>query len=738
MTASVVEHERIKPGTDERGDIAPLTFAIAGMDCLDCARSVERVVAELPGVTGASVNFGAATLTVAPGVEATRDLPTLVAGAVERAGYRAEWRDQAAVPRARERAVWWQERRWQTTAFGALAWVVAFALARSSAPEWMADVVYAAGMVIAGWGFARAGLQALRVRRLDMNVLMTISAVGAAALGDWSEGAMVVVLFALGGTLQAATLDRTRGAIRALMDLSPPEALVVRDGIELVVPVAALQIGDRVRVKPGARLPADGQVVEGLSAVDQQAITGESLPVDKMPGDEVFAGTVNGQGTLLVEVTRRASDSTLAQIIHLVEEAQGSRAPSQVLIDRFAAVYTPAVIAGAFLLAVGGALFAAEASTWIYRALVLLVIACPCALVISTPVSIVAAIGAATRRGVLVKGGAALEAAGQARVVAFDKTGTLSEGRPAVTDVLPLADLPADEILALAAAVETLSEHPIGKAVVAQALHDAVPIPQAHAFTSLPGLGARAAIGDRRVTVGSARLFAELNDDTTATHLRRLATAGQTPLLVVLDGDNGAASRPVGIIAVADRPRPGAAEALRQLRRVGVERIVVLTGDTKATGEAIAHAVGADEVEAELLPEEKACAVQALRERYGPIAMVGDGVNDAPALATADVGIAMGAAGSAVALETADLALMGDNLGGVANVLTLSRRTTRIIRQNITLSLAIKALALVLGAFGLVNLWIAVAADMGTSLAVTLNGLRLGLGSQESRNAIDE
>jgi Cd2+/Zn2+-exporting ATPase len=440
----------------------------------------------------------------------------------------------------------------------------------------------------------------------------------------------------------------------------------------------------------------------------------------------VFAATVNGQGTLTVEMTKPASDSTFARIAHLVETAQASKAPSQQLVDRFAAVYTPAVIALAVALAAAGSIFS-DPETWIYRALVLLVIACPCALLISTPVSIVAAIGAATRRGVLVKGGAALESAGAIRVVALDKTGTLTIGRPAVTQIVVLNGRSEREVLSLAAAVESLSEHPIARATVARALHDGVEIPKASHFSSEMGRGAAANVNGSRVFVGNSKWFTEQGAFTPNAQAESdsLAKSGESPFAVAIE--NGSGPELIGLISVADRLRPDASRAVAALHRAGVKHVAVLTGDTRRTGEAIAEAAGADEVLAELLPSEKAAAVADLRNRFGPVAMVGDGVNDAPAFAAADIGIAMGLAGTDVALETADIALMRDDLNGVAYALDLSRRTLRIIKQNITLSLAIKVLALVLGVFGFVNLWIAVAADMGTSLIVTLNGLRLAV-----------
>jgi Cd2+/Zn2+-exporting ATPase len=714
---------------------ATLRFRIAGMDCADCAASVERVVGTMPGVDTAHVNFGAATLTVVPGMGVT--LPAdEIARTVARAGYQAtvETRPGGATADARP---WWRDRRLQWVLLAAALWVAGSVISFTGGDGPVVTALFAGAIVAGGWPFARAGVQSARAGRLDMNVLMSVSAIGAAVLGEWGEGAAVVVLFALGGVLQTRTLERTRGAIRGLMALSPATASQVdAAGAETTVSVEALSIGDLVRVRPGERVPADGVVVEGTSAVDQSPITGESMPADKAPGDECFAGTVNGPGALLLRVSRLAADSTLARVIHLVEEAQGSKAPAQQMVDRFAAVYTPAVIAGAALLALGGSLLTNDPRTWIYRALALLVIACPCALVISTPVSIVSAIGAASRRGILVKGGAALEAAGKAKVVAIDKTGTLTVGHPEVIDVVPLSDGAPDarSLLTIAAAVEALSEHPLARAVALKARDEGIVAPMAEGFLASPGKGASARVNGRETMVGSIRLARELGlagseerPSALAHEMARLAESGSTPLFVAAADDVGGALRPLGAIAVADRLRPHAADAVRRMREAGIAHVAVLTGDTRATGAAIAHAIGADSVLAELLPEEKASAVRELRRRYGPVVMVGDGVNDAPALATADVGIAMGAAGTDVALETADIALMGDDLNGVAEALELSQRTSEIIRQNIGLSLVTKLVALVLAAFGFVNLWIAVAADMGTSLAVTVNGMRLGL-----------
>lgn len=711
-------------------------FTVSGMDCADCARSIEAMVAGLPGVASATLNFGAAILRVAP-APSNPVSAAAISTAVARAGY-------GALPRQAARTVvktqpLWRDRRLLPVLIATALWIVATVAEHTAAPRWSCIAIFAAAIALGGWTFARAGWYALLARRLDMNVLMTVSVIGAALLGDWSEGAMVVILFSLGGALQSLTLERTRGAIRSLMDLTPATATLLRDGFEEIVPVTVLRVQDQVRVRPGERIPADGFILEGASAIDQAAITGESIPVDKLAGDIVYAGSMNGPGALTVTVSRPAEDSTIARIIHLVEEAQGSKAPSQQLIDRFASVYTPLVLVFAAVIAGVGAWVLGDPDTWVYRALVMLVIACPCALVISTPVSIVSAIGAATRRGLLVKGGAALEIAGTIKAAVFDKTGTLTQGKPAVTSLHPAETESEESLLALASAVEAFSEHPLARAVIAYARHTGTAIPAARDFVAEPGLGARATVGDRSVAVSSVRRARELNafdaneiGVTLATLGEELSRTGQT-VLVVTEQHSPGVNIVLGLIAVADAPRPEARAALTRLRAAGIEHIAVMTGDNAATAAAIASAVGADSVLADMLPADKAAAISRLQARYGPVLMAGDGVNDAPALAVADAGIAMGLGGTDVALETADMALMNDDLNGVADAVLLSRATTRIIRQNIALSLGIKAIALVLGLFGFVGLWIAVIADMGTSLLVTANAMRLARWSRPER-----
>ena len=494
------------------------------------------------------------------------------------------------------------------------------------------------------------------------------------------------------------------------------------------VPVDLLAPGDQILVRPGERVPMDGKVLVGRSAVDQSPITGESMPVDKEDGAAVFAGTINGHGALTLRVTRLAADNTLSRIVRMVEEAQDQKAPSQRFVDVFARYYTPAVMALATLVAVVPPLLGwGSLDVWIYRALVLLVISCPCALVISTPVSIVSAVANAARAGVLIKGGAYLEAAGSLRAIAFDKTGTLTRGKPVVTDVVALADGHAGaeaaqaEVLRLAAAVESNSEHPLARAVVAEAAARGVALQSATEFAALPGQGAQAMVEGRRVSVGSHVLFDSWRNHGGAVcdRVEALEAAGKTVMIV------GDAQSAWGLIAVADTLRPESAAAVRALKAAGVAHTVMLTGDGPAVARAVGSAVGVDEVRAGLLPQDKVTAVDELLARHGSVGMVGDGVNDAPALARATVGIAMGAAGTDVALETADIALMSDDLSRLPYAIGLSRQARRVIQQNIALSLAIKAVFLALALPGLATLWMAVFADMGASLIVTLNGMRL-------------
>ena len=564
---------------------------------------------------------------------------------------------------------------------------------------------------------------ALRSLRPDMNLLMTVAVIGAMAIDEWFEAATVAFLFALSLALESWSVGRARHAIAALLDLAPPTARLLReDGSEAVVPVTEVRPGDRFIVPAGERIALDGRVGAGTSSVNQAPITGESLPVEKQPGTEVFAGTINGDGTLTVVATKGAEDSTLARIIHMVEEAHARRAPSEQWVERFARVYTPAVMVLALLVFLGPPLLLAQ--TWhesFYRALVLLVIACPCALVISTPVAIVASLAAAARAGALIKGGAFVELPARVRAIAMDKTGTITRGEPEVVRVIPLNSHTEEELLSRAAALEARSTHPLARALVRHAEQKAVALLPATDVQVLQGKGLTGSFNGEPFWLGSHRYVVERGQDGPglSDEVKRLEADGKTVIVI------GNARHICGLIAVADTIRPEAREIVAQLHGAGIAHVVMLTGDNRATAEAIAREVGMDEVHAELLPEDKVGRIEDLVARYGTVAMVGDGVNDAPALARASLGIAMGAIGSDAAIETADIALMTDDMSRLPWLVRHARRTLAVIHQNIAFSLGLKALFVVLTFAGLASLWGAIAADMGASLLVVANSLRL-------------
>ncbi len=588
---------------------------------------------------------------------------------------------------------------------------------------WPAAIAYTLA-IAAAWRFVLPKTwSSLRRLRLDMNVLMTVAVIGAVGLGEWLEGAAVAVLFAISHLLETWSVNRARRAIQSLMELSPEQARVLQeDGSERELAVEDVEIGSRIIIRPGEKLPLDGEVVEGETTVNQAPITGESAPIGKSPGDEVFAGTVNQDGAVTVKVSKVAGDTVLAGVIRLVEQAQSRRSRSEQFVETFARYYTPAVVIGAVLLCIVPPLFFGAAwSAWFYRALVLLVIACPCALVISTPVSIVSGLAAAARNGVLIKGGEFLEAVGRTRVIAMDKTGTLTHGKPVVQEVIPLGDATEQGLLELAAAIEQRSEHSIARAIVEFANERGISPPPCHDYQAIRGRGAQATVDGTRHFLGNHRLLEEKNVCTDEIH--RVMTEHEDCNHTVV----GIASeeRPLGVILLADGLREEAPEAIQALLREGIERVIMLTGDNTGTAEVIAKECGGIEPRGELLPADKVKAVEALRESHEHVLMVGDGINDAPALAAASVGIAMGVGGTDAALETADIALMTDDLRKLPWLLRHSRRTRGVVIQNIGLSLGIKAIFLVLAIPGLANLWMAIAADMGASLLVVFNGLRL-------------
>ncbi len=691
-------------------------FRLEGLDCADCAVKLEKKIATLPGVEAVRVNFGAGSMNIIHTVT-----PEAIMKAVNEAGYGAfRCLSPAAgeeIPAGRKKA------RLAGAAASGFFLAAGFAGGFLGADRGYSIVLFLLSMLSGGIPVARGAFYAARSLSPDMNLLMTLAVIGAVAIGEWSEGAAVVFLFSLGSFLQEYTLDKTRGSIRGLMELSPKEALVRRDGMEMTLPVEKIVPGDTVIVKPGQKIPVDGRVTEGGSSVNQAPITGESVPVEKRAGDMVYAGTINQQGALVLEVTSHAVDSTLSRIVEMVEEAQEQKAPSQQLVDRFARYYTPAVLAGALAVAVVPVLlFSQPFTVWFERALILLVISCPCALVISTPVSIVSAIGGAARKGVLIKGGSRLEEAGRLKIIAFDKTGTLTLGKPEVTDVIGAGNIGPDRVLRAAAAVEKLSEHPLAGAIIERAGRQGLEIPRASDFKSYAGMGAGANVGGKRYYVGNMSLFQELGIDARQWRemIENLQREGKTTVLV------GSEEGISGVVAAADRARPGSREAVKGLAGLGIKRIVMLTGDNRGTALAAAGALGINDVRADLLPGDKLTAVRELKSE-GKTAMVGDGINDAPALAAADVGIAMGGSGTGTAIETADIALMSDDIAKIPYAVSISRRALAVIKQNIAFSVLLKAVFIAATITGHSTLWMAVLADTGASLLVTLNGMRLML-----------
>ena len=696
----------------EEAEAKSAAFIIEGMDCADEIRQIEGKLGGLPGVSRLQFDLIRHRLVVQGSIA-----PPEVQRAIKEIGMQARREGEQLKPRT-----FWEKRgRLAVTIISGTLLVLGGVLILSGAPRYLLVPVLAASAISGGWFIAPRGIRAARSGVLDMNFLMTIAAIGAAAIGEWGEGASAMFLFSVAQMLEVYSMDRARNAIKALMDLSPQEATVRRNGEEMSIPVDQVTVGETMVVRPGQRIPLDGGVLSGRSAVNQAPITGESIPVDKEPGSEVFAGSINQNGLLEVRVTKLVEDTTLARITHAVEEAQATRAPSQSFVDRFSRIYTPTVVAAAVLVCVIPPLVGLGTwSTWFTRALTMLVIACPCALVISTPVSIVSGLAAAARGGVLIKGGIHLENAGAVTTIAFDKTGTLTEGRPAVTDVLPLNALTKAAVLAIAATLEQGSEHPLARAILQEAQKQRIPLLQAKDYEAVVGRGLRAQIDGQNYYIGNESLCHEGGVCTPRTEeeLRRFEGEGKTAVLLVSD------STPLGIIAIADQIRPNARGAINALRAGGIRRILMLTGDNKETARAVAEHLALDAYHAELLPDDKVRVVREMVTSGQRVAFVGDGVNDAPALAAATVGIAMGAAGTDVALETADIALMADDLSHLPFAIRISKKTSAIIRQNIVFSITVKAVFIVLALVGWATLWMAVAADMGASLVVIGNGLR--------------
>jgi Cd2+/Zn2+-exporting ATPase len=743
------------------GDVARLS--VPEMDCASCAEAVGDALDGLDGVASRE------TLPATGTVRVTYDPGTLsesaVVAAIEGAGYAVETETDGAPPRADTDSVWRGERAlttWLGGALVAIGLLLEFVLPGANAAVGsvlgsvlhVADALFLVAVAVSGRAILRNGYYSARNLRLDIDFLMSVAILGALSasllFGEalYFEAATLAVLFSVAELLESASMDRARDSLRELMELSPAEATIKRDGTEETVPVEAVTVGDVVVVRPGEKVPMDGAVIDGESAVNQAPITGESVPVDKTVGDEVYAGTVNEGGYMEVRVTAEATDNTISRIVEMVEDAQSKKTEREQFVERFADYYTPVVVAFAVLVTLASpAVLGATVSTAVVYGLTLLVLACPCAFVISTPVSVVSGVTSAAKNGVLIKGGTHLEAMGAVDAVALDKTGTLTKGELAVTDVVPLNGNTEADVLRCARGLERRSEHPIGEAIVAAA-GDGGAEREVAEFESITGKGVHAELDGTTHFAGKPGLFEELGFDLSHVHattdggvvtrtarqlcdrhncmdlledaVPQLQSEGKTVVLV------GTEEEIEGVIAVADEVRPEAARAVARLKELGVERTVMLTGDNERTAGAIAERVGVDSYRAELLPDEKVAAVEELTDEYESVAMVGDGINDAPALATATVGVAMGAAGTDTALETADIALMGDDLGKLPYLYELAGDANGVIRQNVAASLLVKAGLAVAVPFGYVPIWLAVlAGDAGMTVGVTGNAMRL-------------
>ena len=596
-------------------------------------------------------------------------------------------------------------------------------------PDPLPIVFYIASIPFGGYWWAREGLEELiSEREVGIEVLMAVATIGAAALGFWEEAAFLVFLYGSAEAVESLTFARTRSALRALLDLAPKEAHVLRDGAELTIPATELVPGDVFLVRPGEGLATDGVIRTGASSLDESPVTGESVPVDKGPGDPVFAGTINRQGALTIEATKAFADNTLSAIIHLVEEAQGQKGSAQRFIDRFSRIYSPLVLVGAALLAIIPIALGGDPTEWITRAITVVVAGAPCALVMSTPVAMAAGIGSAGRNGVLIKGGIHLENLGTVRVVALDNTGTLTHGRPIVTDIVPLDGTDEAGLLAAAAGVERLSEHPLARAIVAAASERGVLPSDATEFAALTGAGASARLDGRLVHIGSPDLFAELGAVLPAASAALIEEMREEGKTVVLVGerpvDATAGARVLGLLAIRDQVRPNASAAIRELHRLGVDRVAMLSGDHQRTARAIGGELGIDDVRAGLKPEDKVAAIRELEHEHGAVAMIGDGVNDAPALAAATVGMAMGTAGSDAAIEAADVALMADDLEKAGYALRIGRKARLVSRQNLAFSLVILPVLILGAAGGLFTIVLVVTVHEVAELIAVANGLR--------------
>lgn len=692
------------------GKAAKQEYRLENLSCANCAMKFEHNIKNLPEVEDATVNFGASKVSVI-GKATVED--------IEKAGAFDGIKVTTAKQRQPEKITFFKRKENVLTVISfvfLVIGIIASYVYDESHP--LAIGLFIVSIVVGGIDLFRGGLVNLSRFYFDMKTLMTIAIIGAAIIGEWREGAVVVFLFSVSEALEAYSMNKARQSISQLMDIAPRTATIRKNGKLVEVDTDSIQINDVLIVKPGQKIAMDGVVLKGTSTVNQALITGESVPVMKSIDDEVFAGALNEEGSLEVTVTKRVEDTTIAKIIHLVEEAQAEKAPSQKFVDKFAKYYTPAIIMIAILVAIVPPLFGADWQTWIYQGLAVLVVGCPCALVVSTPVAIVTAIGNAAKQGVLIKGGIHLEEIGRLQAIAFDKTGTLTKGYPEVTHIE--ADIPK-EFIQKVMSIETYSQHPLAQAIVKYGAIEHIHSVEIEQFQSVTGKGAEGVVDGTKWSVGSVSWISSISTVSigVTTKIEQLQTEGNTVMLASADGVYQ------GFIAVADPIRATSKTVLEKLKKAGIRHTVMLTGDDERTANAIAAKLGMTDVEAGLMPEQKLSAIKTLIGKYGSVAMVGDGVNDSPALAAATIGIAMGGAGTDAALETADVALMGDDLEKLPYTIRLSRKALHIIKENIMFALGLKIVALLLIIPGWLTLWIAIFADMGATLLVVLNSLRL-------------
>jgi len=705
----------------EVGASAETTIHVAGVDCSEEVAAIESALKDTGHVREVKVSILSGKATIQHDGELS---DTDLIGALTSAGLtaHAEGDDTEHAEGGKNLKLISVIASGLLTGLGLLiGWII------DPSPSFLTEVIFSLAIISGAWFIVPKAYRTLKQKRFDMNVLMTVAVIGAVIIGEWEEAAAVTFLFALSELLESYSVSRARRAIQSLMELTPLTALVKRDGEVTEVDLSEVEKNETIIIKSGAKVPLDGIVTSGSSSINQAPITGESLPVEKKSGDQVFAGTINGEGSLEATVTGKAGETTLASMIRLIEDAQSQKAPSERFVDTFAKYYTPVVMVLAILVCLIPGAITGDWSIWFYRSLVLLVIACPCALVISTPVSVVSGLTAMARRGVLIKGGAYLEIVGKLRALAVDKTGTITRGRPEVTEVIPLTEKSSEEIVKIAGAIDTHSDHPIAIAITDYAKAQNIELSSATSYQSQTGRGADGTLDGHHYFVGNHRYTHELGvcSEEIESRLHGVESKGLSVVVVGHKPHDDCPGNVLGIIAVGDTIREDAKAAIASLHAVGIEQIVMLSGDNQTTVNAIAKQAGIDEAKGDLLPDQKIENVRKLLEKYDYVGMVGDGVNDAPAMASASLGIAMGAAGTDTAIETADMALMTDDLSKISEAIHLGRRALGIIKFNIVFALLIKAIFLVLAFTGHTSLWLAILADTGATLIVIANALRL-------------